>query len=91
MIRAAFFPLSLIGIYYLTLLYTSYIPRSAWIGFLAAMVLTGPLDYLLKVMLSQWSFHDYVPSSENVKRIDMSQKHTYESAVEAECEGSNAQ
>ena len=88
MIRAAFFPLLLIGNYYLTPLYTSYIPRSAWVGFLAVMVLTGPLDYLLKVLLSQWSFH---PSAENVKRIDMGQKHTHKSAVGAECGGSNAQ
>lgn len=91
MIRAAFFSLLLIENYYLTPLYTSYIPRSAWIGFLAAMVLTGPLNYLLKVMLSQCSFHGYVPNAENVMRIDMGQKHTHESAVGAECEGSNAQ
>ena len=81
MIRAAFFPLLIIGNYYLVPSYTLYISRSAWIGFLAAVVLTGPLDYLEKLLLSQWSFQDYGPSAELRKRVDM------EAAVGAEREG----
>ena len=73
--------------FYLIPLYTFCVSRSAWIGFLAAIVLTGPLDYLEKLMLSQWSFEDYGPSAEIRKRIDMGQKRSYKAAFGAECEG----
>lgn len=66
--RPLLFPILLTCNYYLLPSYTLYITRSAWIGFLSGEVLTGPLDYLEKVLLSRWSFEYNGPSAEATTR-----------------------
>ncbi|KAF4634714.1 hypothetical protein G7Y89_g3384 [Cudoniella acicularis] len=63
-LRPALFPAVLMGNYYLLPTYTLRIPRLAWIGFVSGEILTGPLDYLEKLLISQWSFGHYGPSAE---------------------------
>lgn len=60
-VRAALFPVILLCNYSLLHTYTQYITRSAWVGFIAGDVLTGPLDYLEKLLISQWSFEQNGP------------------------------
>ena len=61
-LRAIIFPLLALYNYYLLPTYISYIPRSPWIGFVSGEILGELLDYLEKLLLSQWSFETYGPS-----------------------------
>lgn len=65
--RPAFFPVVLIGNYYLFSTYDLYIPRSAWVAFVSGEILTGILDYLEKILISQWNFEQNGPRIGNQK------------------------
>lgn len=68
--RPLLFPILLTCNYYLLPSYTLHITRPAWIGFLSGEILTGPLDYLEKALLSRWSFEHNGPSAEATTRTE---------------------
>lgn len=61
-LRPIIFPFLVLNNYYLLPIYVSYIPRSPWIAFISGEILGELLDYLEKLLLSQWSFETYGPS-----------------------------
>ena len=54
-LRPIIFPLLVLYNYHLLPTYVSYIPRSPWINIVSGEILTELLDYLEKLLLSQWS------------------------------------
>jgi hypothetical protein len=66
-IRTTLFPVVLLCNYYLLSIYSLYIPRSAWIGFVAGEILTGPLDYLEKLLLRPWSYEYNGPRKDIIR------------------------
>ena len=61
-LRPVIFPFLVLYNYYLLPTYVSYIPRPPWIAFVSGEILCELLDYLEKLLLSQWSFKTYGPS-----------------------------
>ena len=61
-LRPVIFPFLVLYNYYLFPTYVSYISRPPWIAFVAEEITSALLDYLEKLLLSQWSFETYGPS-----------------------------
>ena len=61
-LRPVIFPFLVLYNCYLLPTYVSYIPRPPWIALVSAEILCELLDYLEKLLLSQWSFETYGPS-----------------------------
>ena len=66
-LRPFLLPIPVICNYLLLSTYSSYIPRAPWIGFVAGWTIFQLVDYVEKLLLSQWSYECYGPSSQTVK------------------------
>lgn len=60
-LRPMILPFLVLYNYYLLPTYVSYIPRPPWIAFVSGEILGGLLDYVEKLLLSQWNFETYGP------------------------------
>lgn len=67
-LRPWLFPVCVACDYCLLPSHNLYIPRSAWVAYFSGDVLIGPLDYIDRLLLIQWSFEDHGPSAEIRKR-----------------------
>lgn len=67
-LRPLLLPILVICNYYLLSTYSFYIPRSPWIGFVSGVTLGQILDYIEKLLLSQWSYARYGPNAQAVTR-----------------------
>lgn len=67
-LRYGVMPILLLANYAILPAFPLHVARGAWRGLLAAETLNGPLDYIEKLLLSQWTFEDYGPSAEIRKR-----------------------
>ncbi|KAM0794047.1 hypothetical protein BDR22DRAFT_49050 [Usnea florida] len=86
LLRPALFPVVLLWNYYLLPFYTLHYQRLPWISILAFHILSGPLQYLEKLLLSQWSFDHTGPS---VQKISRNEKHSQNGRpLEVVCAGS---
>ena len=86
LLRLALFPLVLLWNYCLLPSYTLHYERVPWISVLAIEILIGPLQYLEKLLLSQWSF-EY--SGPRVQTTGQNEKYTQNGHPrEAICAGS---
>ena len=86
LLRYALLPVLVVCNYCLIPSYTFYIPRSPWIPFIAGEVLMSLLDYIEKLLLSQWSFEDHGPSAEINKRRFNQKEQSNEAATRAKIE-----
>ena len=66
-LRPCLLPILVICNYTLLSTYSSYITRTPWIGFVSGATLGQLLDYIEKLLLSQWSYENYGPKTQTVK------------------------
>ncbi len=86
LLRPTLFPFVLLWNYYIIHSYPLYYDRRPWVMILAFHTLIGPLQYLEKLLLSQWSFDHAGPSVQAIRR---NKKHTQNGRpFEAMCAGS---
>ena len=71
-LRPMILPLLVLYNYFLLPTYVSYIPRSPWIAFVSGEILSELLDYVEKLLLSQWNFETYGPgvAASKAKKAD---------------------
>ena len=67
-LRPALLPILVICNYMLLSTYSSYITRKPWIAFVSGATLSQLLDYVEKLLLSQWSYECYGPSAQTVRK-----------------------
>ena len=65
-LRPCLLPILVICNYALLSTYSSYIPRTPWIAFVSGATLGQLLDYIEKLLLSQWSYEHYGPKTQSV-------------------------
>lgn len=80
-LRPLLFPVLVFCNYCLLPLYNLHIPRSAWVAYISGEVLIGLLDYVEKLLLSQWSFEDHGPSAEIRKRSGQGKRQSRRAGV----------
>lgn len=66
LLRPLLLPILVICNYYLLSTYSSYVARPPWVGFVSGATLGGLLDYVEKLLLSQWSYASHGPSAQPV-------------------------
>ena len=67
-LRPALLPILVICNYFLLSTYSSYITRTPWIAYVSGVTLSQLLEYVEKLLLSQWSYDCYGPSAQNVTK-----------------------
>ena len=65
-LRPLLLPILVIYNCYLLPRYSYYIPRHSWTGFISGAALGQLLDYIEKLLLTQWSYTDYGPIEQAV-------------------------